>query len=245
MIDFNTHAVSEAFSQLLDSSLQQYEESKRVPRQYLGGSRLGVECLRSLQFEVMNIDVDPGKEISGRIYRIFHRGHQGEEWMKVWMAQAGFVIGGTQDGFKLCDDLIAGHVDGIITHGPDNFGPYPRLWECKVLGNKGISKLNNHRLKKAYPVYYAQMQIYMAAMDLDINPGLFTALSADTMSIYAESIDFDGEYAQQTYTRGERVIRACQDGFYLPRISQDRDFFVCKMCNWQNKCHAMTNDIIG
>jgi hypothetical protein len=79
---------------------------------------------------------------------------------------------------------------------------------------------------------------------LDQNPALFTALNADTMTIYAESVEFDGEYAQRTYTRGEQVIRACQDNYYLPRISNDPSMFVCKMCSWQNKCHSMTNDII-
>ena len=249
MIDFNTHEISDAFQSLLDKTIVEKEQSQRIPRQYLGASRLGVECLRSLQFEIMDVKVDEGKEIEGRIYRIFYRGHQGEEWLKGWMAEAGFKIEGTQDGFYLCDNLIAGHCDGIITAGPESFAPYPRLWECKVLGTKGISKLNNHRLKKAYPVYYAQVQIYMAALGetwkgLDSNPALFTALNADTMTIYAESIEFDPEYAQNTYYRGEQVIRACQDGFYLPRISQDKDFYLCKFCNWQNRCHSMISDQI-
>jgi hypothetical protein len=249
MIDLNTHEISDAFQALLDKTIVDKETRSRVPRQYLGASRLGAECLRSLQFEIMDVDVDAGSEIEGRIYRIFYRGHQGEEWLKMWLTDAGFTIEGTQDGFYLCDNLISGHCDGIITAGHESFAPYPRLWECKVLGNKGISKLKNNRLRKAYPVYYAQVQIYMAALGetwagLDSNPALFTALNADTMTIYAESVEFDGEYAQQTYTRGEQVIRACQDNYYLPRISNAPSMFVCKMCSWQNKCHSMTNDII-
>ena len=255
MIDFNTHEISDAFQTLMDKTIVDKETRSRVPRQYLGASRLGVDCLRSLQFEIMDVKKDSDKEIEGRIYRIFHRGHQGEEWLKVWMAEAGFTLEGTQDGFTLCDNLIAGHCDGIITSGPEAFAPYPRLWECKVLGNKGISKLLNHRLRKGYPVYYAQIQIYMAALaeqgnggkgwiGLDRNPALFTALNADTMNIYAESVEFDGEYAQRTYYRGEQVIRACQENYYLPRLSADPAFFVCKMCSWQQRCHAMTNDKI-
>jgi len=255
MIDLNTHEISDAFQALLDKTIVDKETRSRVPRQYLGASRLGAECLRSLQFEIMDVDVDAGSEIEGRIYRIFYRGHQGEEWLKMWLTDAGFTIEGTQDGFYLCDNLISGHCDGIITAGPESFAPYPRLWECKVLGTKGISKLKNNRLRKAYPVYYAQVQIYMAALaeqgnngkgwaGLDVNPALFTALNADTMSIYAESVEFDPEYAQQTYYRGEQVIKACQDGFYLPRISQDKDFYLCKFCNWQNRCHSMTSDLI-
>ena len=78
MLDFNASAsLSGQIEALMDLALEQ-ERDATPPRQYLGGSRLGVSCERQLQFEYAQAPEDPGKGFSGRLLRIFERGHQTE-----------------------------------------------------------------------------------------------------------------------------------------------------------------------
>lgn len=138
-LDFNHRFKGRRISMLIDAAVRA-EREKDAPRDYLGASRIGHHCLRALQYEFFNTPKDIPFE--GRIYRIFHRGHHGEDWMAEWLRMAGFVlrtvgVDGRQFGFSTGKGRIRGHCDGVFVGGPEEQGPYPRLWECKVLGSKG------------------------------------------------------------------------------------------------------------
>src|SRR3546814_10554492 len=57
-----------AFQALIDEAME-ISAQEREPRDYLGGSRLGVECLRALGYEYHHVSVDPGKHFPGKILR--------------------------------------------------------------------------------------------------------------------------------------------------------------------------------
>src|SRR3546814_11494595 len=63
---------------------------------------------------------------------------------------------------------------------------YPALWEMKALNNKSWNDTRCKGVEKSKPVYYVQMQTYMAYLGLGDYPALFTALNKDTGEIYAE-----------------------------------------------------------
>lgn len=237
-MDFNHKDPSGIVGKLIDAELLA-RQKKETPRNYLGGSRLGHHCERALQYEFFNAPKDKG--FPARILRIFRRGHECEEWMIQWMRAAGIDLrtekpGGGQYGFSVAGGRIAGHVDGIIVGGSEELGPFPRLWECKCLGAKGWNKLVKTGLKSAYPVYEGQCQIYMAYLQLDENPALFTAVNADSMEIYSEDVSFDGKTAQDLSDRGVRVLRACDAGELLPRIGQDSSWHECRFCDYSLRC---------
>ena len=74
MLDFNHQPkLDEALSALLDEALAR-EHAARTPREYLGASRLGAACERALQYEFAQAPVDPGRELPGRVLRIFEVG---------------------------------------------------------------------------------------------------------------------------------------------------------------------------
>lgn len=238
--DFNLNHrnPSERLTFLLNQGIVAKREADK-PRQYLGGSRLGETCERRLQYEFFNTPRD--KPFDGKIYRIFQRGHVMEDAMVEWLRLAGFDLrtakaDGRQFGFSTCKDMIKGHIDGVICSGPDDMGPYPRLWECKCLGSKGWKSLESKGVVKAYPVYHGQMQLYMAYMQLTDNPALFTAINADTMEVYAESVPFDGAIAQSLSDKGVRIIKACLAGDILPRAAESSDSFTCKFCDYHQRC---------
>ena len=238
MLDFNTRQSGGRLAFLLDQAIVA-ERAKDVPREYLGASRIGESCLRKLQYEYFNAPKD--FPFDGKTLRIFHRGHEGEKWVAEWLRAAGFALrtereGGGQFGFAVLDGRVRGHADGVFTDGPEDFGPWPRLWENKILGAKGFGKLEKERLKKAYPVYYAQLQLYMAYFQLTDNPALFTAVNANDMDIYAEDVAFDPPHAQEMSDRAVLVVRACEAWEMLPRIAQREDWFECKYCDYRTRC---------
>lgn len=234
-------SLSETLDELLGAPLQR-ERQEQGQRAYLGASIIGRECARAIQYSFLGTPQDPGREFTGQKLRIFHRGHEGEKWMTRWFRQAGFDLrtekqNGEQFGFEACDGRFRGHGDGVFCAGP-TIMLYPALWENKMLGAKGMAKLKKNGLKDAYQEYYAQVQTYMAYMGLEANPALFTALNADTMEIHAEQVPFDAPEAQRVSDRAVTVLRACDAGVQLPRIAQNADFFVCKWCDFAQRCWA-------
>ena len=159
MLDFNsTTTFSERFEALIDAGLQAREQ-QQGKRQYLGASRLGVSCERQLQYEYAQAPVDPDKGFSGRILRIFERGHRIEDAMVGWLRAAGFILktegkNGQQFGFSVADGKLQGHCDGVFVGGPEGFA-YPALWECKALGSKSWTDLAKKGLAASKPVYAA------------------------------------------------------------------------------------------
>ena len=263
MMDFtpSPHAAfSAAFEAIIDEAMEQHNRMQ-APRHYLGASRLGEECERKLGYEYFHTPKDEGRNFKGATLRIFDRGHDAEERMAAYLRLAGFTVltegrSGKQFGFETAwsEELgvhrIAGHCDGVITgwnpppYLPPKVNPlawsvecFPMLWEMKALGDKGWKDTVKRGVKIAKPVYYAQMQLYMAYLDLTENPGLFTALNGNDGKIYAELVPFDPAAAQAASDRGVRVVSALTPD-ELPRVSNDPTNFKCKWCDFASRCHA-------
>ena len=240
MLDFNsTTTFSERFEALIDAGLQAREQ-QQARRQYLGASRLGVSCERQLQYEYAQAPVDPGREFSGRILRIFERGHRMEDAMVGWLRAAGFILkteskDGQQFGFSVADGKLQGHCDGVFVGGPEGFA-YPALWECKALGSKSWTDLAKKGLAASKPVYAAQVAIYQTYLGLFDNPAIFTAVNADSMEIYTDLVPFDAALAQKMSDRAVRVIQATEAGELLPRGFAQADHFECRFCSYAERC---------
>ena len=240
MMDFNSSSsVSGQIIALVDAGMQQ-ARARQSERQYLGASRLGVACERALQFEYAKAPVDHGRDIPGRMLRIFERGHVMEDCMVAWLRDAGFDLrtrkaDGEQFGFSVAEGRLQGHIDGVIVGGPEGFA-CPALWECKCLGNKAWRELEKSGLAVAKPVYAAQVAIYQAYLELTEHPAIFTAINADTMEIYTELVPFDAALAQRMSDRAVKVITATDAGELLPRAVNDQTHFECRMCAWQDRC---------
>ena len=244
MLDFNSSAsLSGRVEALLDQALA-LERDATPARDYLGASRLGAACERQLQYEYAKAPVDDGRTFSGRLLRIFERGHCTEDMVIRWLRLAGFILktedaNGHQFGFSVAGGRLRGHVDGVLIGGPDGFA-YPALWENKCLGAKSWRELEKQGLAVAKPIYAAQVALYQGYLTLHDHPALFTAVNADTMDIYAELIPFDAGLAQRMSDRAARVIQATEAGELLPRSFSDSTHFECKFCAWAERCWRTT-----
>lgn len=247
MLDFNHQPkFHEQVSALLDGALQA-ERNRQAARTYLGASRLGVACERSLQYEYAQAPVDLGRELPGRTIRIFEVGHVLEDLIIHWLKLAGFDLytrrqNGEQFGFAVARGRVRGHLDGILADGPSVLGlQYPALWECKTMNDKNWRDCVKRGVALSKPVYAAQIAIYQAYMEpsvpgLSANAALFTAINKDTQELYFEKVPFDAALAQRMSDRAMRILQATDAGELLPRIALDPAHFECRLCNWQDRC---------
>ena len=245
MLDYNAN-FCEQLNGLIDTALEA-ENADQTPREYLGGSRLGVSCSRALQYEYRNTPKDEGRHFKGRILRIFAAGNLFEDMAIEWLRGAGFDLytekpNGQQFGFSVAKGRIRGHVDGIINTAPPKLKlSFPMLWEMKSMNNKSWNDTVKKGLTLSKPVYAAQVATYQAYMEGSVegiskNPALFTAINKDTAELYHELVPFDGRLAQELSDKAVRVISAAEADELLPRITRERSHFECKMCDWQEHC---------
>lgn len=238
MLDFN-HRVSQykAASELINAAIDAAIAGRtEAPREYLGASALGSDCLRKVQW-----DWRQPVPFEARTLRIFQRGHWVEKYAVDLLWQAGFRIKRNvpELAFSQLDGMFKGHGDGLIVDGPAIEGVgYPCLWECKGLGSKGWTKLAKEGLVKAYPGYADQCALYMAYFGLTDHPAIFTATNMDTMEMLHLLVPFDAARAQAASDRAVAVIRAEQAGETLPRVASEPDDWRCRFCGHREKCWA-------
>jgi len=215
------------------------EREGQLPRDYLGASRIGEPCARRLVYEFTRTPSDPGKAIEGRILRIFAAGHVFEDLAIRWLRKAGYDLrtearDGGQFGFEAAGGRIRGHVDGVIVDGPACGLAWPVLWEHKALKSASWSDTAKKGVQLSKPIYYGQMQIYMAYMGL--GAALFTALNKDTCELHHEHVRFDPAAAQALSDKAVGVLRAADAGELLPRIAASSDFYLCRLCPYAARC---------
>lgn len=237
-IDFN-HGAHKAkggcpTSELLDTAAASLMSP---PRPYLGGSRLGEECARKLQYEYRGAKRKP---IGARTHNIFAIGHASEDAVAALLKQIFDLrtekADGRQFGFRVADGRIAGHIDGVVCGGPDELGPYPYLWEAKAVAGKYYTAIVRNGVRAERPVYAGQVATYQAYMELTENPALFSICNRDTGEVAFERIPFDPKLAQECSDRGVAVLQAEDAGELLPRPYASSDFFKCRFCDFAEEC---------
>ena len=253
MLDFNHRpAFGERLNALIDSRLGT-DNALRSPRDYLGGSRVGVACERALQFEYSQTPKDEGADFSGRTLRIFAMGHALEDLAISWLRGAGLELfthkgnrpDGEQFGFSAAGGRLRGHVDGIIAGAPATLGlRVPVLWECKTMNAKNWRVCVKDGAVKSKPVYAAQIALYQAYMEASVpgisaSPALFTTINKDTAELHHELVPFDADLAQRMSDKAVRILTATDTGELLPRFTRTREHFECRFCSWAARCWEM------
>ncbi|MGE0424952.1 MAG: hypothetical protein AB7O88_22025 [Reyranellaceae bacterium] len=212
---------------------------RQLPRDYLGGSRIGEPCARKLVYEIAHTPKDEGRDFDGALLRIFDAGHQFEALSIRWLRAAGFDLrthrrDGEQFGFVAAGGRLRGHIDGVIVAGPDIGVSWPALFEHKAVNARSWTEIAKRGVQLSRPVYYAQLQIYMAYMALET--ALFSALNKDNQALHHEIVAFDAPAAQALSDRAVDIIRAAEAGELPPRVAASRDFHLCRWCAYARRC---------
>jgi hypothetical protein len=223
------------------------KQAAQIPRAYLGGSYVGGDCERAIQFQYAHTPVDAGRGFGANTLRVFQRGHNTEDMVAAWLREAGFILktedaNGYQFGFSSAGGRFKGHADGVIVGWTgEGAAPcaFPALWENKSLNSKSWAKIRAHGVRKMKPVYYGQVALYQYHLELTDHPAVFTYINADTMEVGVELIPFDPAECQRLIDRAARVIQATEAGELLPRAASERDQFVCRFCDFQDRCWSL------
>ena len=229
-------AITARINAHLDAALLARQRQQR-PRDYLGGSRIGEPCARKLVYEITHAPKD--RDFEPGLLRVFDAGHQFEALSIRWLRLAGFDLrdrgaDGEQFGFAAAGGRLRGHADGVIVGGPAVGLRWPALWEHKALGQRSWTDLVKRGLRLSKPIYFAQVQLYMAYLDLEV--ALLTALNRDTLALHHEAVPFDAAEAQRFSDHAVDILRAAEAGELPPRIAQVSDFHLCRSCPYATRC---------
>lgn len=213
---------------------QQYDDG---PRSHLGASIIGHECDRYLWFSFrwMYYQV-----FSGRMQRLFQRGHLEEYRIFQWLQGIGFktkavTIDGKQIRIIFAEGHGGGSTDGVgilPTRYGAQFANQPILLEMKTQKDKRFSLLQGQGVQKEKPMHYIQASVY--GKQLGIQYCLYIAVNKEDDDLNVELIELDWSLADKEIGRAEQIINA---PFPPKRISENPSFWKCKFCPAVGICH--------
>ncbi len=208
-----------------------HEATAEVPRPHLGASTLGHVCDRWLWLS-FRWAVQP--EFSGRILRLFRRGHQEEANIISDLRAIGLDVRKVSSQHRVdFGSHVSGSLDAIIDSGVPEAPKTKHVAEFKTHSKKSFDALVKDGVEKSKPEHFVQMQVYMAGTGLD--RALYLAVCKDDDRIHTERVKLDKDMANKAIRRGHYITLS--DRMPEP-ISTDASWYHCKFCDAHEFCHS-------
>lgn len=201
-------------------------------RNHLGASVIGKDCDFQLWATFRWFGSKP---FSGRMLRLFNRGHREEERFLEWLRGTGWTVWetnpetGKQFRISGVDGHYGGSCDGVGVH--PEYGTFVLEFKTKGTGS-GFNKLCSDGVQKQHPEHFAQMSTY--GWKLGITQGLYLSINKNDDSIHCEIVELDFALAKRMEGRADLVIHAKEPP---KRISSSPTFYQCKYCDFAEPCH--------
>lgn len=198
------------------------------PRSHLGASLLGDPCMRKLWYTFRWVKY---KKHSGRLYRLFNRGHKEEarfcEWLRgIDVRVREFDDNGDQFRFSGVDGHFGGSLDGIADLLKAYNIPNELLLEFKTSCTGAIfNKLLDFGVKHAKPVHFAQMSIY--GMKHGFKYALYMVINKNDDNLHVEIVELDHDLARDFERKAAEIINSQEEP---PRLHENQTHFDCKYC---------------
>lgn len=197
-------------------------------RPHLGASLIGDECHRKLWYTFRWFTV---KHFSGRLLRLFDRGHEEEPRFERYLGLAGVEVSGAQSAAHLFGGHFGGECDGFVLKLPE--APRTKhVAEYKTHNDKSFKGLLKDGVKVSKPLHYAQGTTYMGL--LGVKDCLYLAVNKNDDSIYSERFKFSKPVFDTLVDKAHSVIF---DQNPPMKISQSATHFKCKWCDYSDVCH--------
>lgn len=227
----------------LEAMYREIEKKPRDIRNYLGASLIGNPCARQIYYEYNKFYKEP---FDAKTLMNFEDGHRTEALTaeRLRMVDGIELItgnnSGKQLGFSALEGKLRGHYDGIIS-GIYQAPKTKHIWECKASADKKFKEFKRIKekvgeketLKNWNENYYAQAQLYMHFEQL--NRHYLTISYAGGRDYDSCRTEYDAATAIKYIDRAERIIHANTEP---PRISEQRDFYICRWCGFRKLCHG-------
>lgn len=218
-----------SISALIDANHEGVEEKQRP---HMGASQLAHPCDRWLWLS-FRWAVTP--KFSGRIRRLFRRGHNEESIIVSDLRAIGLDVrqhGALQSRVDF-GAHVSGSVDAIIESGVPEAPKKRHVAEFKTHSKKSFDLLEKDGVLKSKPEHWVQMQVYMQGMSID--RALYVAVCKDDDRIYTERVRYDQATADKAISRGQRI--AMSEAIPAP-ISENPSWYQCKFCDGHAFCHS-------
>lgn len=239
IVDLNDHLQRKAIVLQIHKDIDEFckREFEEDARTHLGASIIGHDCkayawntFRWLKFE----------EFSGRMLRLFNRGHEEERRFIRWLQGAGFTVydhdpaTGKQYRIKGVFGHFGGSLDSIC-YAPAHYNinqPLAWLGEFKTHNDNSFKKLKKDGVAKSKPQHYRQMCSYGRAYGFEF--GLYCAVNKNDDDLYFEIVVLDYRQADDLFRKAEYIITSQSQP---PKIAMTETFFTCKTCDFNKICH--------
>ncbi len=203
-------------------------------RTHLGASLIGKECGRALWYD-FHWTTKPS--FSGRILRLFNRGHLEEARFIALLLCIGVEVWQQDENgkqFRISDfgGHFGGSGDGVARGIPDLEAGTVCLLEFKTHNDASFKKLASSGVREAKFEHFVQMQIYMRKMQIPV--ALYMAVNKNDDTLYCEIVHLDPSIADQFITRAGTII-----AYATPpnKLSESPAWFGCKWCDHRPVCH--------
>lgn len=246
-IDLLDHVERLKLQRLIAADVEVYsrEALTEEPRTHLGASEIGDNCSAKLWG---NFRWLKREDHSGRMLRLFKRGHYEEPHFISWLRGIGFDVRehdaeGKQFRIIGVNGHFGGSCDGMAMP-PARYGlPGPLLLEFKTHNAKSFAKLagkqdlttgirsNGEGVRVSKPKHYSQMCAYGRGFGLEF--GLYVAGNKDNDELYFEIVPLDWRHADDLFRKAEAVISSQEQP---AKISMVATYFECKYCHLSPIC---------
>lgn len=203
-------------------------------RSHMGASLIGQECARKIWY---GFRWTRKGNFSGRILRLFNRGHLEEaRFIAMFLTIGCQVYQQDADGnqFRISD--VGGHFggsgDGVVIGIPDLPAGAACLSEFKTHNDKSFKKLKTEGVRGAKFEHFVQMQTYLRKMGLMF--AIYGAVNKNDDEVYLEIITLDTSVGDQFIDRARQIIFLHEAP---KRISNSPGWFECKWCDLHPVCH--------
>lgn len=211
-------------------------------RTHLGASVIGQECGRAIWY---GFHWATKPSFSGRILRLFNRGHLEEGRFIAALLTIGVQIFQQDEHgkqFRISD--VGGHFggsgDGVAIGIPDLPEGTACLLEFKTHSDKSFQKVVKEGVRSAKFEHYVQMQTYMSKMGLVC--ALYGAVNKNDDDFYFEIVHLDTATAEQFRDRARQIILMRQPP---AKINESPGWFGCQWCDHKAVCHLNSKPAVN
>lgn len=203
------------------------ERIEDEPRNYIGASSIGSDCLRQIWYQFKGVKAEG---VPTKMRRTWEIGKRLEGMILDWLEESGMKI--ARLWFDLRSDKVGafcGHLDSVWV---DSKGNAKAIIEVKTAKDASFKIFVKKGVKVWNPQYYAQIQSYMGMS------GIFSTyilvLNKDNSEISDELVTFDPVFYKKLEEKALMVATAHVEP---PRVHGSPLYFKCKMCKFNKTCH--------
>lgn len=237
MPDLNAPGIAKQIAKQINDDIDAYCKSAYDDghRNHLGASLIGHDCSRYLWYVFRWCKKE---DFSGRMQRLFNRGHKEESRFIEWLTAIGCQVWSDDNGKQFRISGVNGHfggsLDGIAKLPPSYGIDEPVLLEFKTSGTgAGFNKLGESGMAINKPQHYAQTSTYGAKYGF--NFVLYMCINKNDDSIHTELVKLDHNLGKQMELKAEKIIAS-----QIPpnKLSEQSTYHKCTYCAMKPICHG-------